>query len=74
MSKLTPSGDGWIYTDLLDFDGTDGYEPIGGMILDADGNLYGMTAFGGEQGTVFSLAPPPTVCHAITCPWTKTVL
>ena len=44
--KLTPSGYGWIYTSLHDFTGgSDGYGP-GALFLDANGNLYGTTAFG----------------------------
>ena len=48
--------------------GTDGYSPWAGLILDAAGNLYGTTAFGGTNndcinfqyhgcGTVFELSP-----------------
>ena len=48
--KLTPTGEGWIYTSLHDFTGgSDGYIPFGGVTLDANGNLYG-TAFGGGGG------------------------
>jgi uncharacterized repeat protein (TIGR03803 family) len=44
--KLTPSGDGWTYTSLHDFTGgSDGYSP-GALVLDANGNIYGDTAFG----------------------------
>ena len=35
--KLTPSGGSWIYTDLHNLNG----EPFGGVIIDANGNLYG---------------------------------
>ncbi|MGA8878822.1 MAG: choice-of-anchor tandem repeat GloVer-containing protein [Candidatus Korobacteraceae bacterium] len=46
--KLTPSNGGWIYTDLHDFTGgTDGAYPGGPVLLDAEGNLYGTTAYGG---------------------------
>ncbi len=49
--KLTPTGGGWIYTDLHDFSGfLDGALPLGGMTLDANGNLYGTAAFGGIAG------------------------
>lgn len=45
--------------------GQDGYYPLGGLILDASGNLYGTTFFGGTTslfcgvgcGTVFQLRP-----------------
>lgn len=48
--KLTPSGSGWTYTDLHDFTGylgSDGADPVGGPTLDADGNVYGTTLYGG---------------------------
>jgi len=48
--KLTPAGGQWIYTDLHDFDGSDGWVPIGGLILDPQGNLYGTTIGGGGVG------------------------
>ena len=39
--------------------GTDGYRPYAGLIMDAAGNLYGTTTFGGVHGfgTVFELSP-----------------
>ena len=50
--KLTPSGSGWTYTDFYDFNGenNNGYVPVGGVIFDASGNLYGTTYAGGEDG------------------------
>lgn len=50
--KLTPSGSGWTYTHFYDFNGenNNGYVPVGGVILDANGNLYGTTYAGGENG------------------------
>lgn len=57
--KLTPSSDGWIYTDLHDFDGTDGSNPISSVLIDATGNLYGTTTAGGQYGygVVWQIAP-----------------
>ena len=39
--------------------GADGVDPSGGLTMDAVGNLYGTTSYGGEFGfgTVFKLAP-----------------
>ena len=39
--------------------GTDGASPVSGLVLDAAGNLYGTTQFGGTfgVGTVFELSP-----------------
>ena len=46
--ELTPSDGGWIYTDLHDFTGgVDGAYPDGAVLLDANGNLYGSTLYGG---------------------------
>ncbi len=48
--KLTPTGGGWIYTDLHDFtDPAGGYWPVAGVTLDEDGNIYGTTSFGGDM-------------------------
>ncbi len=57
--KLAPSGDGWIYTPLHDFNGNDGLGPVGGVVFDASGNLYGTTAEGGPHGlgVVWEIAP-----------------
>ncbi|MFZ0814860.1 MAG: choice-of-anchor tandem repeat GloVer-containing protein [Candidatus Sulfotelmatobacter sp.] len=68
--ELTPSADGWTATVLHSFSygGTDGYLPVGSLIFDAAGNLYGTTNWGGTGqclseanlvgcGTVFELSP-----------------
>jgi len=50
--KLTPSGSGYTYTDLYDFTGgSDGGLPSGQIAMDANGNLYGTTEFGGITDT-----------------------
>jgi len=57
--KLTPSNGSWIYTDLYDFTGgNDGANPIGPLIFDGNGNIFGTTANGGEDGdgVVFEIA------------------
>jgi uncharacterized repeat protein (TIGR03803 family) len=54
------SGTGWSKTALWQFaDGPDGGNPLAGVILGADGNLYGTTSSGGSggHGTVFALTP-----------------
>jgi uncharacterized repeat protein (TIGR03803 family) len=49
--------------------GADGRSPAGPLRLDADGNLYGATVFGGlGNGVVFRLTPTATP------PWKETVL
>jgi uncharacterized repeat protein (TIGR03803 family) len=62
--RLTPSSGGWTYTSLHDFCGpappsTDGASPIGNLVLDANHNLYGTTAYGGQFGfgVVFKITP-----------------
>ena len=58
--ELSPTGDGtWTEKVLHSFDGSDGISPSGGVIADAEGNLYGETfgpgsylggGSGGESG------------------------
>jgi uncharacterized repeat protein (TIGR03803 family) len=58
--KLTPAAGGWTYTSLHDFTGgSDGGNPIGPVILDSDGNLYGTAQFGGadDKGTIWEITP-----------------
>ncbi len=63
--ELTPNSHvadgGWTEKVLHNFnnDRTDGVDPNGGLIIDAAGNLYGMTYMGGSYGygTVFELTP-----------------
>lgn len=58
--KLTPTQSGWTETDLHDFTGgDDGDCPVGGLALDATGNIYGTTSEGGEygNGVVFEITP-----------------
>jgi uncharacterized repeat protein (TIGR03803 family) len=71
--ELTPRGDhqGWAETVLYNFSGSpDGTSPIGSLVFDTHGNLYGVTAYGGAHslGTVFELSP------AAGGGWTETVL
>ena len=55
-------GVGWQETVLYSFQGTtDGLEPVGDLVSDASGNLYGSTTQGGSPigggGTIFELSP-----------------
>jgi len=45
-------------TTLVNFNGTNGESPEAGLIADANGNLFGTTAYGGayQEGTVFEIA------------------
>ena len=64
--KLTKSGSGWTETDLVDFAGTSGYLPVGNVVVDANGNVFGTTSLGGTYvggtcasgcGVVFEITP-----------------
>jgi uncharacterized repeat protein (TIGR03803 family) len=71
--ELTPSDSekSWTETTLYSFTGgTNGSTPIGGLVLDAEGNLYGTTESGGLYtywGEVFKLTPNLGT-------WTKTTI
>lgn len=58
--EISPSGSGWTQTVLYTFQGlSDGQNPVGGLVLDGAGNLYGTTFDGGINGggTVYELSP-----------------
>ena len=60
--KLSPGGTETVLYSFGASSATDGYEPRGALILDAEGNLYGTTELGGANGggTVFKLSPSGT--------------
>ena len=74
--ELTPpsvAGGRWTESVLYSFPiGGDGDFPMGGLTLDAAGNLYGTAAYGGTpgNGSVFELSPPAISGGA----WTETTL
>jgi hypothetical protein len=84
LSPPTLSGDPWTETLIYRFQGkgsNDGSVPSGGLIRDAAGNLYGVTAYGGTGdcvllgvpagcGTVYKLSPPRQKGGA----WRETIL
>lgn len=57
--KLTFTDQGWVYTDLHDFNISDGAYPISSVLIDANGNLYGTTSQGGAYGygVVWEITP-----------------
>jgi len=62
--RLTPSNGGWIYTSLHDFcpappGCSDGAQPLGSVVFDANGNLYGTASSGGAYGygVVWEITP-----------------
>ena len=54
----TASGYASTPTTLVSFNGTNGADPVGGLIADANGDLFGTTDSGGANGdgTVFEIA------------------
>jgi len=75
--KVTPPGSGqtqWTETTIWSFAGgaSDGSYPVGGLIADKNGALYGTTYSGGywASGTVFQLVPPGQGQSA----WTENLL
>jgi uncharacterized repeat protein (TIGR03803 family) len=65
--ELARHNGGWIYTDLHDFGGSDGGNPISNAVLDSSGNLYGTASTGGTQnvGVVWEITPPPADRHLV---------
>ncbi|MGA2761540.1 MAG: choice-of-anchor tandem repeat GloVer-containing protein, partial [Candidatus Cybelea sp.] len=61
LFELTREADGkWKYLVVYSFlGGVDGANPFAGLVLDASGNMYGTTYYGGTegQGTVFEFTP-----------------
>ena len=57
--ELSPSNGGWKQTVLHTFNGSDGASPMGGLVLDREGNLYGTAHSGGTGGggVVFEITP-----------------
>jgi uncharacterized repeat protein (TIGR03803 family) len=83
LSPPTQQGGSWTETILYSFQGgNDGYFPIGDLVFDKHGDLYGSTWYGGGQGTncdlyyggncgtVFKLSPPSGKSGV----WTEQVL
>jgi uncharacterized repeat protein (TIGR03803 family) len=57
--ELSPSGSGWTKSTLFSFDGqSQGNGAVGGVVMDAQGNLYGATTSGGPAngGTAYQLS------------------
>jgi hypothetical protein len=76
---VPPASAEWKESVLYSFQGnTDGQTPVGSVVFDSAGNLYGATTEGGSSscmspyqcGTIYQLAPPAKKGD----PWTETVL
>lgn len=57
--ELSPSSNGWIFSNTYSFTYQYGGVPQGGLVSDRTGNLYGVAFRGGKfgAGTVFKLTP-----------------
>jgi len=58
--ELTPSGGGWLYQALHDFQYfSDGDTPIGNLLFDGNGNIFGTASEGGASGggVVWEITP-----------------
>jgi uncharacterized repeat protein (TIGR03803 family) len=71
--KLTQSDGHPVLHTIYAFQGPsqDGSEPGASMVFGPDGALYGTTVSGGmgDIGTVYRLAPQPSLCRNISCSW-----
>jgi len=54
----------WAYQVLHAFDGTDGYDPGGLVLVDAQGDLFGVTGGGGQYGAGVAYEISPTAQQA----------
>ncbi len=86
VSPPTQKAGAWSETTIYTFQGafggsSDGLTPVGGVIIDLQGNLYGTTAYGGSGpcillgskvgcGMVYELSPPTQKGGQ----WTETIL
>jgi len=69
--QLTPSGNTWTETTVHNFTGSDdGRRPIGGLVVDGNGNVFGTTSAGGPManGIVFELS------YVAGVGWNKTLI
>lgn len=61
--KLTHGAKGWTFATIFTFDYNDGAYPMGSLIMDGAGNLFGTTNGGGSTwngGVAFMLSPTST--------------
>jgi len=75
--RLKLAGGGWVLSSLHSFQaGNDGADPVARVVFGPGNILYGSTDSGGVDnlGVVYSLTPPLSICRAIQCPWTYTVI
>ena len=76
--ELKRSGSAYVLKVLHVFaGGSDGASPYAPMVYGPNGTLYGTTSLGGgsgNNGTIFNVQPPATICKTVLCPWNESVL
>ena len=75
--KLSKVKANWTLSPLYEFiGGFDGGLPYGGLVIGPNGALFGTAETRGvsDEGTVFELRPPLSVCTSVLCYWSQTVL
>ena len=76
--QVTRAGSNWVTTPIFRFPSTGegGLNPISKVVFGPDGHLYGMTPYGGtsNDGVIFILVPPLSICRTLACFWTETVV
>jgi uncharacterized repeat protein (TIGR03803 family) len=74
--KFTHATGGWILTPIYDFsNGNQGFSPDS-VLVQFGGAIYGTNYHGGnnDNGSVFKLRPPATICPTTDCLWNATFL
>jgi hypothetical protein len=59
--QLVPQASGWDYSVIYSFSGEPDEYPYGSLIIDSEGNLYGLVGLGQQAskgGAIFKLTPP----------------
>ena len=76
VAIVSQSAQAQTFTTLHSFDNTDGANPVGGLITDAAGNLYGATNGGGARSGSRAIPPMtyplPRPCGACRKPSMRT--
>ncbi len=74
--KMMRHNGAWVFAPLHAFTPSSGRNPVAPVAFGPGNLLYGTAAAGGTGscgtgcGVVFTLQPPPTVCHTALCDWT----
>jgi len=64
--KMALPGANWTFSALHTFSRNEAGDPAGGVVIGADGSLYGTTS---NDGTVFNVKPTPTPPPTAFNPW-----